>query len=190
MVVLAVLLLTHTHAGNPTPSNIPRTPGELPVHLAQTAAVAYNPFGTGAENPGTVGQAIDGDDATTWQTATYDGGRLLESGVGFVVDAKPGVAANRVVLDTPTPGFHFEIWGANYVAPWQPNTAPIPGVTPATLGWTLLGSAAAAHVTTTVALRHVADRRFYLLWITDLGPDPRRAPRYVQIAEFTLFRSA
>jgi hypothetical protein len=36
-------------------------------------------------------------------------------------------------------------------------------------------------------LGHARERRYYLLWITDLGPDPRGISKYVQIAEFTLF---
>jgi serine/threonine-protein kinase len=185
--VLLLAVLSNTHSGTPTPANVPSSPGEVPVNLAQTAAVAYNPFGTGPENAATVGLAIDGDDATSWQTATYTDGTLLESGTGFYVDASPGVAANRVVLDTPTPGFAVEIWGADYVPPWKANPAPIPG-TPATLGWTRLASARAATTSTTIRLNDVAQRRFYLLWITDLGADPRHAPKFVQIAELTLFR--
>ena len=38
-----------------------------------------------------------------------------------------------------------------------------------------------------ITLTHVAVRRYYLLWITNLGPDPSGAPKSVQIAEFTLF---
>jgi tRNA A-37 threonylcarbamoyl transferase component Bud32 len=191
LVVTAIVLLAllkSTHAGTPAPANLPASAGEVLVHLGQTAAIAYNPFGTGPEDPGTVGNAIDGNDSTFWQTSTYNSGRLLESGTGFFVDAKPGVAANQAVLETPTPGFHLQVWGSNYVPPWQSNPAPIQGVSPATLGWTLLASARTGATTTTTKLAHVAERRYYLLWITDLGPDPGNQPRAVQIAEFTLFR--
>jgi serine/threonine-protein kinase len=188
--LIAALLLTRTHAGTPLPANLPPAPGEVGVRLAQTAAVSYNPFGTGPEYPATVGNAIDGNDETVWQTSIYTTGRLLESGVGFYVDASPGVAANRAVLDTPTPGFAVQVWGSNRVPPWQPNSHPIAGVSPATLGWTLLGGARTAATRTTIPLRRVARRRFYLLWITDLGPDPSGAPKYVEVAEFTLFHRA
>ena len=187
--IVALALLRNTHAGTPPPANLPNAAGEVPVRLGQTAAIAYNPFGTGPEDPLTVGNAIDGDDSTVWQTSTYDTGQLLKSGTGFYVDAKPGVAANRVVLYTPTTGFHLQIWGADRVAPWQANASPIAGVTPAALGWTLLAHADAATTTTTIALAPVARRRFYLLWITDLGPDPGARPKSVQISEFTLFRA-
>jgi hypothetical protein len=64
---------------------------------------------------------------------------------------------------------------------------PRPGISPATLGWTRLASTLAASTTTRIVLGAVRERRYYLLWITDLGPDPHHAPRYVQIAEFTLY---
>jgi len=188
MGAVAWLLLSRTHAGTPTPAGLPNTRGEQPVHLAQTAAVSYNPFGTGPEDPGTVGYAIDGNIATAWRTSTYDNGTLLESGVGFYVSAAPGAAVNQVVLDTTTPGFHVQIWGGNYVPAYTPNAAPQPGVTPSQLGWTLLGHALAATTSTTIRLDRVQERQFYLLWITDLGPDPQHTPRSVAISEFTLFQ--
>ena len=185
---VAWLVLAHTHAGTPAPVDLPNTPGESPVHLAQTAAVAYNPFGTGPEDPDTVGNAIDGNPATSWRTSTYNTGALLESGVGFYVDAAPGAAVNQAVLETPMPGFHLQIWGADYVPAYTAHSTPQLGITPKQLGWTLLGQAVAATTTTTIALHAVRDRRFYLLWITDLGPDPSHAPIYVAISEFTLFQ--
>ena len=40
----------------------------------------------------------------------------------------------------------------------------------------------------TILLSHVRTRRYYLLWITSLGPDPTGADKAIQIAEFTLWR--
>jgi hypothetical protein len=159
------------------------------VRLSQTAAVQYNPFGTAPEGAATVEQAIDGDVATTWQTSTYRDGVLGKSGVGLYVNAAPGVAANEAVVITPTPGFHFQIWGADRVPAITYSATPQPGISPSTLGWTLLGHARAAG-TTTVPLDHVRVRRYYLLWITDLDPNPLRLPKSVQIAEFELRRRA
>lgn len=183
---LAWFLLSRTHAGTPAPVNLPKTPGETPVHLAQTAAVSYNPFGTGPEHPDTVGNAIDGNPATSWRTSSYAGGTLLESGVGFYVDAAPGAAVTQAVLETPTPGFHLQIWGSDYVPAYNAHPAPQQGITPAQLGWTLLAQALAAKPTTTITLHDVQRRRFYLLWITDLGADPGHAPKSVAVSEFTL----
>ena len=74
--------------------------------------------------------------------------------------------------------------------PYSYSPLPRPGITPAKLGWTRLASTLAATRTTQIPLAHVAERRYYLLRITDLGPDPSRAPKNAQIAEFTLLYRA
>jgi hypothetical protein len=187
LVIAAVFLLRSTHSGTGSPPNLSRSPGEVPDRLKQVAAIQYNPFGTSPEDPSTVGQAIDGNTATVWQTSTYNSGQLGKSGVGFYVDASPSVAANLAVLQTPTPGFGVQIWGTNRVRGYNYSPLPRPGISPATLGWTRLASTVAASTTTRIVLGNVRERRYYLLWITNLGPDPQHTPRYVQIAEFTLY---
>jgi eukaryotic-like serine/threonine-protein kinase len=183
---IAAFIATSTHRGVGPAGSIPRGGHEVVDRLSQNAAVQYNPFGTSPEDPLAVELAIDGDIATYWQTSFYDGGVLGKSGVGFYVDARPGVAANEAVVVTPQPGFHFQVWGTNFVRGYSYSVEPRPGITPARLGWTLLGAAATARDTTTVHLAHVRLRRFYLLWITNLGPDPAHAPKAAQVAEFSL----
>jgi serine/threonine-protein kinase len=182
-------VVASTHRGVGAPSGLARAPHEQVVRLGQTAAVQYNPFGTAPEDPSTVEQAIDGNIATSWQTSFYDGGVLGKSGVGLYVDAAPDAAANEAVVVTPTPGFHFQIWGTDRVPSITYTPAPRAGPTPLSLGWTLLGGGLAAG-TTTVRLSHVRERLYYLLWITDLGPDPSHAVKSVQIAEFELRQRA
>ena len=182
---IIVFIVTSTHRGVGPPAGLARPPHEAVVRLDQTAAIQYNPFGTSPEDPTTVEQAIDGNVATSWRTSTYVDGELGKSGVGLYVNAAPDAAANEAVVITPTPGFHFQIWGADAVPSITYTPSPRPGFTPADLGWTLLGSGLAAG-TTTVHLSHVRERLFYLLWITDLGPDPTQAGKSVQIAEFEL----
>ena len=187
---VVVLALTRTHHGTAPPPDLPGSTTQVNVDLSQNAASQYNPFGTSPEDPATVGLAIDGNPDTTWSTSTYDGGVLGKSGVGFYVDAKPGVAADRAVLETPTPGFAVQVWGADRVQPWGYTPQPRPGISPSTLGWTLLGSANAVRRQQTITLANVRPRRYYLLWITNLGPDPADASKNVQIAELTLQRAA
>jgi serine/threonine-protein kinase len=184
---IAAFVIASTHRGVGAPSGLGSTGHEVDVPLDETAVYQYNPFGTTPENPSTVGYAIDGNRATSWSTASYVDGVLGKSGVGLYVDAAPGLRANEAVVATPTPGFHFQIWGSNHVRGITYTTVARPGISPSTLGWTLLRSALARR-TTTVDLGHVAKRRFYLLWITDLGPDPTGASKSVQIAEFHLRR--
>src|ERR1019366_8270911 len=129
-----------TNAGTGALPTLSRSPGEVADRLAQVAAHQYNPFGTSPEDPSTVGQAIDGNTATVWQTSTYNTGQLGQSGVGFYVDAYPSVAANLAVLQTPSPGFGVQIWGTDRVRGYNYSALPRPGISPATLGWTRLGN--------------------------------------------------
>jgi serine/threonine-protein kinase len=186
---LAALALSRTHGGTPPPANAPPPAHEVSVQLDQNAASQYNPFGTDPEDPFRAGLAIDGDPSTYWQTSYYDGGVLGKSGVGLYVDAAPGAAVNRAVVQTGTPGFTAQVWGADAVPPQQYTPTPRPGISPSTLGWTLLGSAPYVHHKQAIPLSHVRRRRYYLLWITSLGADPTATPKSVEIAEFTLYRS-
>jgi len=183
---ILVFVLTRTHGGTPPPANVPPAPKEVAISLAQDAASQYNPFGTEPENPQTAGLAIDGDPSTYWQTSYYVDGVLGKSGVGLYVDAAPAAAANRAFVQTATPGFAAQVWGADHVPAQQYSSLPRPGISPSTLGWTLLGQAGYVHRYQTIALSRVRERRYYLLWITSLGPDPTAADKSVQIAEFTL----
>jgi eukaryotic-like serine/threonine-protein kinase len=183
---VVVLVLTRTHHGTAAPPDLPRSATQANVDLSQNAASQYNPFGTSPEDPSTVGLAIDGNPDTAWSTSTYLGGVLGKSGVGFYVDANPGVAADRAVLETPTPGFDVQVWGTDHVEPWGYTPQPRPRISPSTLGWTLLGSATTVRRLQAIPLGHVRRRRYYLLWITSLGPDPTHASKNVQIAELTL----
>jgi hypothetical protein len=186
---IVAFVLSRTHGGTGPPANLPRSAGEVSVALAQGAARQYNPFGTSPEDPSTAGQAIDGNAATFWQTSTYRDGTLGKSGVGFYVDAAPHVAANQAVVESQTPGFHVQVWGTDHVAPYTYSPLPRPGITPAQLGWTLLAGNTKVAATTKIALANVRQRRYYLLWITDLGPNPGGGSKYVQIAEFILSRA-
>jgi serine/threonine-protein kinase len=185
-IAIIIVVLTRTHGGTPPPTNLPSAHREVVVPLAQDAAGQYNPFGTTPENPSNTGLAIDGDVGTYWQTSTYIGGVLGKSGVGVYVDARPGVGANLAVVQTHTPGFDVQVWGADSVPQQAYTPLPRPGISPSTLGWTLLGSAENVRDKQRIPLSHVRRRRYYLLWITSLGPDPGGSPKSVQIAEFTL----
>ena len=186
--VIVVFALSSAHVGTAPPANLPPVAHERADPLAQSAAKPYNPFGTTPENPQTVGAAIDGDPGTYWSTSTYIDGTLGKSGVGFYVDARPRFAANRAVVQSATPGFDVQVWGADSVAPFTYSSQPQPGISPGTLGWVLLGGAHAVKGTQAIPLRHVQGRRYYLLWITSLGPDPSGASKRVQVAEFTIER--
>jgi serine/threonine-protein kinase len=171
LAVLAVIagvvlfLVTNTHRGNgPLPQKAPTTTPHQ-VGLCAHCARDYNPdaiSGPKDQHSTIVGLAIDGDRSTAWTTETYYDG-LGKPGVGLYVDAKPGVAAGSMVIDTTTPGYAVSIYGSK-VTP-DPDT-----FTTGANGWTKVGSAPAVKATQEIGLHtHGVRYRYYLVWITSLG---------------------
>jgi hypothetical protein len=157
-----------------------------PVHLAQTAAHAYNPFGTGPEHPEEVGNAIDGDPNTVWSTEHYLGGTLGKPGVGLYVDAAPGVAAQAVLIRTPTPGFLAAIYAAHSFNENLPYGDPAPLTQ---RGWTQLASPQAIARQSVIRVDPSGSRyRYYLVWITKLQPEAQSGGVAAQISEVALLR--
>jgi serine/threonine-protein kinase len=157
-----------------------------PVQLAQTAAHDYNPFGTGAEHPDEVGNAIDGDPNTTWSTEHYLNGALGKPGVGLYVDAAPGVAARAVVIRTPTPGFLASIYAAQSINTNLPYGAPLPL---SERGWTQLAPPRTINHQTVIGLdTGGTSYRYYLVWITRLQPEQQSGGVAAQISDVTLLR--
>jgi serine/threonine protein kinase len=164
-VVLFLAGNTHEGAG-PLPQRPPAaTPHE--VTLCGRCARDYNPdapYGPKTQNPRLDGYAIDGDRNTAWTTETYYDSTLNKPGVGIYVKVSP-VAARTMRLDTATRGFRVSVY-ASRVTP-NPDTF----VTGAD-GWTKVGAAADVHPTQTIHLQpHGVRYRYYLVWITSLGPN-------------------
>jgi serine/threonine protein kinase len=174
---LVAFLVPRTHHGaSPLPQPPPKqTPHQ--VTLCNSCAHDYNPdalSGTKDQHPNTVGLAIDGDRNSSWTTETYYNNNLGKPGVGLYVDAKPGVAAGSLILDTETPGYAVSIY-ARHTAP-DPNTFDS--------SWVKVGSAANVHKTQTIRLHTGGTRyRYYLVWITSLGNHDQ-----VAINEIALYR--
>ena len=140
------------------------------IHLAQTAAHDYNPFGTGPEHPDEVSNAIDGDPNTTWSTEHYLDGTLGKPGVGLYVDAAPGVAARAIAIHTPTPGFLAAIYAAQQL---RRRASPTATRTPlaSAAGRCWRGAQPIARQTVIRLDTAAARYRYYLVWITRLQPD-------------------
>jgi serine/threonine-protein kinase len=175
-------LATRTHHGTgllrqPAP---PQTPHQ--VNLCQSCAHDYNPepiSGPPTQNPGEAGLAIDGNPSTAWTTQTYDGDNLGKPGVGIYVDARPGVAAGSMTLDTQTPGYAVTIYARNS-RPSRRSFDTGHG------GWMKVGSAPDVHPVQHIALVTGGSRyRFYLVWITSLGRHPE-----VAVNEIALYTRA
>jgi tRNA A-37 threonylcarbamoyl transferase component Bud32 len=185
LVGVALYDLAHrTHRGTGVAPLVVTPAHTAAIRLSQTAAHDYNPFGTGPENPNMIQFVIDNDPSTSWSTEQYYDGTLRKQGgvgVGLYVDAQPGVIAKEIELQTPTPGFTVQIYGANHIA-----TFPYGNSTPlAARGWQgPLGQSSSVRDGDHVLIATGGRRfRYYLVWLTQLPPGQQAA----QISELTLF---
>jgi eukaryotic-like serine/threonine-protein kinase len=182
--IVAVALVAaagHTHSGTGVAPGVHSRGNTTPVVLAQDAASSYNPFGTGPEHAEDVASVVDGDINTTWSTEHYIGGSLGKPGLGVSIDASPGVAAQAIEIQTPTPGFAAGV----YASTGSPRSSAAAGQDLTALGWTALAPPRKVGTHTTIAIdssRLVY--RYYLVWITKLPPGRETA----EISEVTLFR--
>jgi serine/threonine-protein kinase len=123
-----------------------------PVRVS--ALSAYDPDGDNSEHDAEAANATDGDPATYWPTETYQS--FTKSGVGLVVDAGRAAELSQVVVVTEdTPGFRAEIRsGESAQGPFDTRISPSRPVN----GRTVFRIDAAA-------------TRFFVVWITELGPE-------------------
>jgi hypothetical protein len=173
----AVLLLAadRTTRGTGVTPGAERPPGTAGVSLGRGSAKDYDPFGGDGEHPEQAAAVLDRDVSSTWSTERYQAD-LAKDGVGIHVDAKPKVAAVRMDIRTPTPGWS----GTVYVADRVPETFD-------ENVWKAVGRIDGAKRTTSVDLDTAnTAHRYYLVWITALPEDEDR----VQIAEIDLFKRA
>jgi len=184
--VALIALAGRAHRGTGVATDVHAHPGLEPVALAQTAAHDYNPFGTGPENHDLVDNVVDSDPNTAWSTEQYYDGTLKKAagmGAGLYLDASPGVVAKAIEIQTPTPGFAVQFYGANAVpvslAYGDPETL-------AERGWKgPSGASSYVHDGERIQLNPGGQRfRYYLVWITTLPPGMQSA----SIAELTLFK--
>jgi eukaryotic-like serine/threonine-protein kinase len=118
-----------------------------------TSASAFDPYGDNAEHDDRARDAIDGDPATFWNTEHYSGG-LNKQGVGLVLDLGSAKQLSKLVIHSDTPGFTAKIEsGSSATGPFNP-VSPSREVGGNTT-FSLNGDAA----------------QYYVVWITDLGPN-------------------
>ncbi len=138
----------HKGGGSPVASNV-----------KLTAVTAYDPFGrpAGQENNSYAYRATDGNPSTYWPTEHYYSTfkQLGKPGVGLVLDAGKAVQLNQLGLSTATPGFTAVI-DAGDVS----ESGPFPDVM------------SASQVATEKTRFQISSgkHRYYVIWITDLGP--------------------
>jgi hypothetical protein len=123
--------------------------------VAVSAIGAYDPFGTGGENDANAYKATDSSADTYWETERYyDAPRLNKPGVGLVLDAGSVVQLHEFGVVTSTPGFNAVIRAGDSKTQF-PDTVSAPMTVTGATTFTILGKL----------------HRYYLLWITRLGPD-------------------
>jgi serine/threonine-protein kinase len=150
--------------------------GERVVSVASRAAHDYDPAGDDEEHPELAPRAVDRDTGTRWITESYSSGLqgANKAGVGIYLDAKPGVEAVRMEVQTAETGWRAEIFGA------AGNRVP-EGIED---GWQRLGGGLVRSDHQRFRLAASGERyRYYLVWITALPPD---SPR-VEVSEIALF---
>jgi serine/threonine-protein kinase len=152
--------------------------GEEIVSVASTSANDYDPLGDGDEHPERASLVVDRDPDTRWVTESYSSGidGAGKAGVGIYVDAKPGVEAVRMEIQSPDRGWRTEIFGA--------TGNRVPGSIDD--GWNRLGGGIVRTDHQRFRLAASGERyRYYLVWITALPEDAQR----VEIGEIALFRA-
>jgi eukaryotic-like serine/threonine-protein kinase len=186
--IVAIALIAaaqHAHSGTGVAPDVHSSAGLQPVALSQTAAHDYNPFGTEPENRNRVQNVIDSDPNTTWSTAHYYERTLKKpggTGVGVYLDAAPRVAARALEIQTPTPGFDVQIYGAEKIdlSYAYGNSTPLTG-----RGWQgPIASAESVRNRQRIKLGAAQPYRYYLVWLTTLPPGQQSAA----ISELTLFK--
>jgi tRNA A-37 threonylcarbamoyl transferase component Bud32 len=166
--------------------NIKETPGNRIVSVRRTSATAYDPLGDGREHDDEAALAVDREPDTVWSTETYRDGRLANSrgpkdGVGLYVDARPGVVAVSLTIQTPTPGWRVEIYAADSVPEEVAD-----GTTLAEAGWEPLAQGTVRRAEQPFELDTEGTHyRYYLVWVTELPPEEK----VVKIDEIALEQS-
>jgi eukaryotic-like serine/threonine-protein kinase len=153
--------------------------GEKVVSVSSTSASDYDPLGDGEEHPERAPFVVDRQPGTTWVTESYSSGLegANKAGVGIYIDAKPGVEAVRMEIQSPDTGWQTEIFGASG------NRVP----EAIDEGWSRLGGGVVRSDHQRFKLAASGERyRYYLIWITAL---PESSPR-VEIGEIALLQRA
>jgi serine/threonine-protein kinase len=167
--VVAVVIVSRTEEGSApaTPSGGDNRGLSEKLRLAADDVADFDPPpGDGEESGDDVGNAVDGNPTTIWDTETYRfefGTPGNKEGVGLTIDAGSAVAARRLDLVSSVPGWRAQVYAADE--------------TPATIeGWTPVGRPVDVGETERLPLDTGGrEYRHYLLWITALPPGGKAA---------------
>jgi serine/threonine protein kinase len=176
---VAVWLGTRTHHGAGKlpikPPVVTHTSKPLTqVQLCDTCAQGYNPLAVPHDENPNAPLAIDNQLGTYWSTQTYYDGKLDKAGTGLYVDANPGTVARVLRVVTSTAGFSATIYASNATPTYVwPNPA-----------WTAVSASTTVARVENIQLTSASKRyRYWLVWITNLGPN-----HGVKLDEVALYR--
>lgn len=155
--ILAVALVAFGILGPPGNGEDDEAAAEA-VPVAPAGIESFDPDGDGAENPGQVAGAVDGDPSTAWTTDRYNSRRFgnLKPGLGLVLTLPGARVMHSMEIDTAEGGWTAQIYGASSAAASLPGWGePIAGVAEAgaSESFDLQGRTVGA----------------VLIWFTDLG---------------------
>lgn len=111
--IVAVILVAVGVIGPPGSDRGNGAAGDA-VPVAPASVASFDPEGDGAENPGEVGAAVDGNPATAWTTDRYKSRRFgnLKPGLGLVFTLPAERSLHSLQIDTAEGGWAAQIHGA------------------------------------------------------------------------------
>jgi hypothetical protein len=153
-IAAAVIAWQRSHDSGPAAPHV--TPAAQ-VHLKGVGA--YDPYGGDGEHDSEAPLATDGDPETAWTTQRYnDAPSLGKPGVGLVLDAGSKVTLSKLGIATDTPGFKAVIRAGD-----SPDG-----------DFRTVSAEKTVESNTFFTLRN-ATARYFVVWITSLGPGYRYA---------------
>jgi len=130
--------------------------GAKPKPVRLSGVNGYDPYGDGSEHDDAASLATDGQASTYWRTEQYRSSlaSLGKQGVGLLFDVGRTRKLSQVTVTSDTPGFTAKI-----------EAGPAPGGP-----FKTVSDSETVADRTTLSL-HGANARYYVVWITDLGPN-------------------
>jgi serine/threonine-protein kinase len=155
-VLAAIFAIVFAFTGSPTKFS-KLVGGASPKPIPVKGLKGYDPYGDGGEHDDSAALATDKQASTYWYTEHYGSSNFgnLKPGVGLLLDA--GSPRKLTQLKVTTDGA-----GGGFAALIKAGSSPAGGFAPVSGSQTVNG-------TTTFSL-HGDPARYYLVWITRLGP--------------------
>ncbi len=153
---------TPTTPAAPTPD--PTADDPRPYDLPPGAVEVYDPDDRDLATLGAPGLAADGDDRTGFEVVLPPDGR--PAGVGLLIDLDAPRDVTSINVETSTPGFDVEVYGAEKGVPRRITSE----------GWQHIADAAAVDTSERIPLGAAEGKiRRIVVWITKVPAADRRA---------------